>query len=109
VPTREIAIQVSRVISALGDFRGITVHTCIGGRSVREDMMKCATSQVIVGTCGRILDMQKRGAINLSAIKMLVIDELDEFMSNSGSKEQLYELIINLPSQGNNINCTSNI
>ena len=101
VPTREQAMQISKVILALGEYKNIKVHTCIGGTSVRQDMMGCSTSHVIVGTCGRILDMIRRGSFVTSNIKMLVVDEYDEFIANT--KDQLYDFIVAMPTTGNQI------
>ena len=98
-PTRELAEQTSRVISALGDFMNARALTCIGGKSMGDDVKKLTQGQgmhVVSGTPGRMYDMLKRHHINARSVKMLIIDEADE-MLNKGFKEQLYDIYRYLP------------
>lgn len=37
-PTRELAQQIVKVISALGDFLDVKIHACVGGTAVRDDI-----------------------------------------------------------------------
>lgn len=39
-PTRELAAQTEKVILAMGNYMNINVHSCIGGKSVGEDIRK---------------------------------------------------------------------
>lgn len=60
-PTRELAIQIQRVMLALGDFMSIQVHCCIGGTSVAEDMSKLdAGVHIVTGTPGRVFGLYSR-------------------------------------------------
>jgi len=98
-PTRELAEQTTRVISSLGDFMNARALTCIGGKSLGDDVKKLAQGQgvhVVSGTPGRVYDMLKRHHIDARSVKMLVIDEADE-MLNKGFKEQLYDIYRYLP------------
>jgi len=96
-PTRELAIQIQKVILALGDYMNVQCHACIGGHSVNEDIQKLDYGQHIVsGTPGRVLDMIKRRHLRTRNIKMLVFDEADEILSR-GFKEQIYEIYRHLP------------
>merc|ERR1712038_1405419 len=68
-PTRELANQIIKVITALGDYMDVECYACIGGTNVRKEigMLKENGYQVIVGTPGRVLDMiANRRAINAS-------------------------------------------
>ena len=57
-PTRELAQQIVKVISSLGDFMNIRVHACVGGTAVREDQRILQEGvHVVVGTPGRVYDM----------------------------------------------------
>jgi translation initiation factor 4A len=81
-PTRELALQIEKVVIAIGDFMKIDCHTCIGGTSIKEDMRKLQEGpQVVVGTPGRVHDMIQRRGLKTDAIKMLVLDEADEMLS----------------------------
>ena len=54
-PTRELAIQSSKVMMAFGDFLNVHCHACIGGKSIGEDIKALnAGCQVVSGTPGRV-------------------------------------------------------
>ena len=54
-PTRELAIQSSKVMMAFGDFLSVTCHACIGGKSIGDDIKALnAGAQVVSGTPGRV-------------------------------------------------------
>jgi translation initiation factor 4A len=96
-PTRELALQIQKVLVALGDFMKVDCHACIGGTSVRDDMTKLESGcHVVVGTPGRVFDMINRGALKTNNIKMFVLDEADEMLSR-GFKEQIYDVFQLLP------------
>jgi len=95
--TRELALQIHKVIVALGDYMNISSLPCVGGTNVREDMAKLREGvQVVVGTPGRIFDMIKRNALRTDNIKLFCLDEADEILSQ-GFKDQTYEIFQNLP------------
>mmetsp|Transcript_4512 Transcript_4512/g.6811 ORF Transcript_4512/g.6811 Transcript_4512/m.6811 type:complete len:391 (+) Transcript_4512:790-1962(+) len=96
-PTRELAEQSQRVSMALGDFMNISVHACIGGKSIGEDIRKLDHGvHIVSGTPGRVADMIQRRNLRTRAIKMLILDEADE-MLNKGFKEQVYDIYRYLP------------
>jgi len=100
-PTRELANQIIKVITALGDYMDVECYACIGGTNVRKEigMLKENGYQVIVGTPGRVLDMiANRRAINASTIKMFVLDEADEMLSK-GFKDGIYDIFRELPGE----------
>lgn len=60
-PTRELAVQIQKVILALGDYMSVQCHACIGGQSIGEDIRKLDYGQhVVSGTPGRVFDMIQR-------------------------------------------------
>lgn len=81
-PTRELAIQVADACEQFAkNMKGIRVVTVYGGQ--RYDIQLRALkqgSQVVVGTPGRILDHIRRGTLDLSALKCIVLDEADEML-----------------------------
>ncbi|KAK9670782.1 translation initiation factor eIF4A, partial [Basidiobolus ranarum] len=98
-PTRELAVQIQKVLIAIGDFMNIESHACIGGRTVREDIEKLQSGvHVVVGTPGRVYDMINRGAFRTDYLKMFVLDEADEMLSR-GFKDQIYEIFQLLPTE----------
>ncbi|KAK3817685.1 MAG: ATP-dependent RNA helicase-like protein [Benniella sp.] len=76
VPSHEQAPQIQNVVLVLGGYMNIQCHVCIGGSSVREDInaLKSGTTQIVVGTAGRVLDMIKRGALKTDSVKMFVME-----------------------------------
>uniref|UniRef100_A0A914YPJ1 RNA helicase n=1 Tax=Panagrolaimus superbus TaxID=310955 RepID=A0A914YPJ1_9BILA len=96
-PTRELAVQIQKVILALGDYMNVQCHACIGGTNVGEDIRKLDYGQhVVSGTPGRVFDMIRRRNLRTRSIKMLVLDEADEMLTK-GFKEQLYDIYRYLP------------
>lgn len=98
-PTRELAQQTQKVVRALGDFLGVTSHACVGGTLVRDDLRTLKDGvQVVVGTPGRVTHMIETEALNLSAVKLFILDEADEMLSR-GFKEQIYVIFQDLPTK----------
>ncbi|KAJ6288878.1 hypothetical protein OIU76_024789 [Salix suchowensis] len=96
-PTRELAEQTEKVITAIGEDINIQVHACIGGKSVGEDIQKLVYGvHVVSGTPGRVCDMIKRRSLRTRAIIVLVLDESDEMLSR-GFKDQIYYVNRYLP------------
>jgi translation initiation factor 4A len=96
-PTRELALQIKKVVKSLSEYLQIECHACIGGTSVRDDIALLEQGvHVVVGTPGRVFDMINRGALKTNHIKMFVLDEADEMLSR-GFKEQIYDVFQLLP------------
>ncbi|ANZ74112.1 BA75_00634T0 [Komagataella pastoris] len=97
-PTRELALQIKKVVLALGMHLNISVHACIGGVDPALDVKAFNSGvQIVVGTPGRVQDMIERGAFRTENVKMVILDEADEMLS-TGFKEQIYTLFTLLPS-----------
>lgn len=93
-PTFELVKQISTVVSALGSaMDALVVKTLVGGTSVNDDVrdLRRTPPHVVVGTAGRVSDMIQRGALNISTIKIFVLDEADEMLSR-GFKDQIYDI-----------------
>lgn len=97
-PTRELAAQTEKAISAIGDYLNVLAHCCIGGKSLSEDIRKLENGvQIVSGTPGRVFDMiQRKKALRTRFIQTLVLDEADEMLSQ-GFKEQIYDVYRYLP------------
>ena len=80
-PTRELALQVSNDMSVASADRGTRVLTVYGGVGYDNqlDTLKAGVD-VVVGTPGRLIDLMNRRALDLSHIKVLVLDEADEML-----------------------------
>ncbi len=81
VPTRELAIQVEKVVRELATPRRITVTLLYGGRSLRPEEEKLRRgAHLVVGTPGRTLDHLRQGNLSLGAVRIAVLDEADEML-----------------------------
>jgi len=98
-PTRELAQQIQKVVRALGDFLRVTSHACVGGTLVRDDIRILREGvQIVVGTPGRVFDMINRQVMNMTNVKLFVLDEADEMLSR-GFKDQIYDIFQHLPAK----------
>ncbi|MEO8115519.1 MAG: DEAD/DEAH box helicase, partial [Phenylobacterium sp.] len=92
-PTRELALQVSRELGWLYAAAGAQVVTCVGGMDARREQRALAAgAHIVVGTPGRLRDHLERGNLDLSALKVVVLDEADE-MLDMGFREDLEEIL----------------
>jgi len=83
-PTHELAKQIAQVLESIGkSLKGLVVKTLIGGTSIRDDVrsMNESPPHVIVGCTGRVFDMFQKKHIIAGDIKLLVLDEADEMLS----------------------------
>ena len=80
-PTRELALQVSRELSWLYAKAGARIATCVGGMDASKERRALGQGvQIVVGTPGRLRDHLERGALDLSALRVAVLDEADEML-----------------------------
>ena len=80
-PTRELARQVSHVLTALAKKARIKIALIYGGRAFGPQERALADgAQVVVGTPGRVLDHLRRRTLRLGQLRMLVLDEADEML-----------------------------
>lgn len=89
--TRELATQTHNVLSQIGTYiENLITKLLVGGTSVNMDIQELYENKphIIVGTPGRIFDMIKRKKLDLSMIKLFILDEADEMLS-SCFKEQI--------------------
>ncbi len=98
-PTRELALQVSRELAWLYAATGARVATCVGGMNPSaERRMLAQGAQIVVGTPGRLRDHLERGALELTNLLAVVLDEADE-MLDMGFREDLEELLDATPAE----------
>jgi len=96
-PTRELALQVAGDLVTAAKRRGTRSVTVYGGVAYEPqlDALKRGV-EVVVGTPGRLLDLADRGALDLSHVKVLVLDEADE-MLDLGFLPDVEKLIAKTP------------
>jgi ATP-dependent RNA helicase DeaD len=98
-PTRELALQVSRELMWLYGKAGVRIATCVGGMDASKERRALGQgAQIVVGTPGRLRDHLERGALDLSALKVAVLDEADE-MLDMGFREELEGILNATPDE----------
>ncbi len=80
-PTRELALQVARDLADASTVREARVLTVYGGVGYEPQLDALASGvDVVVGTPGRLLDLANRRSLDLSHVRVLVLDEADEML-----------------------------
>jgi ATP-dependent RNA helicase RhlE len=80
-PTRELAIQIEKNYGELNSTKGNRSVTVIGGANIRTQISSLRRgAAVLIATPGRLLDLTERGAVNLSSVEVLVLDEADRML-----------------------------
>ena len=93
-PTQELSRQIYSVFLKFSEFmNNLKIQLLVGGTSVQNDIEKLqnATPHIVIGCSGRIFDMIKRRHLQLHTVKLFVLDEADEMLSQ-GFKEQIYNI-----------------
>jgi ATP-dependent RNA helicase DeaD len=97
-PTRELCIQVAQSLRAYGAVAGIDVLATFGGAPIRQQMDRLKSGpQVVVGTVGRVLDLNSRHALMFHDARFVVLDEADE-MLDLGFLEDVETILKKTPS-----------
>lgn len=98
-PTRELAIQTQEELFKLGRDKHVRVQAVFGGADIRRQINGLNHgAHIVVGTPGRLIDHIRRGTINLSHVKTLVLDEADE-MLNMGFLEDIESILKAVPDE----------
>lgn len=79
-PTRELADQISKVMRVFAKNMSLIVQEIYGGVGFDNQIRGIRRAEVIIGTPGRILDHLQRKTLNLSRVKILVLDEADRMV-----------------------------
>jgi ATP-dependent RNA helicase DeaD len=87
-PTRELALQSAREIARIGKYCDLNAAAVYGGAPMGKQIEELAAgAQIVSGTPGRVLDHLRRGTLNASRLKVLVLDEMDEMLSMGFARE----------------------
>lgn len=83
VPTRELAVQVGDVFISIAQKlpRTIKVLSIHGGVSINPQMKAIYGAEILIATPGRMLDLQRSNAVDLSQVGILVLDEADKILN----------------------------
>src|SRR3989338_185569 len=92
VPTRELAEQVKQSLKQLSYHKPLKIIAVYGGVSIGPQIHGLPEADVVVSTPGRLLDHLERRTINVSKIKLLVLDEADR-MFDMGFIDDIRQII----------------
>lgn len=96
-PTRELALQVMRELEWLYAPAGARVASCVGGMDMRTERRALASgAHLVVGTPGRLRDHVERGSLDVTGLRVVVLDEADE-MLHLGFRDDLEYLLGTMP------------
>ena len=99
VPTRELAIQVNRSIEDYGKWLRLDSTAVFGGVNINPQKKKLAHGvDFLVATPGRLLDLANQGAVDLSRVEVLVLDEADR-MLDMGFIRDIRKILALLPAR----------
>jgi superfamily II DNA/RNA helicase len=96
VPTRELAAQVTRELDTIAPATSLRVASVYGGMPLRRQARDARQAHVLVATPGRLEDLVQRKLVDLSGIRILVLDEADR-MLDLGFKPQVDGIVCRLP------------
>ncbi|MBO9489970.1 ATP-dependent RNA helicase RhlB [Endozoicomonas sp. G2_1] len=103
-PTRELAIQIHRDALAMAKSTGLRLGIVYGGEgyeSQREQLEQGV--DILIGTCGRLIDYLKQGVYNLNNIEAVVLDEADR-MFDLGFIKDIRYLFRRMPAATDRLN-----
>lgn len=97
-PTRELARQIQGVVKSIGQFiPELIVEAAIPGSVDRGTGIK---GSVVVGTPGTVMDLIRRRLFDIRELRILVVDEADNMLDQSGLGEQAIKVkkyVLSLP------------
>jgi ATP-dependent RNA helicase RhlE len=96
VPTRELAAQVSAELESLVPAKGLKVAAVYGGVPLHAQAKRAKSAHVLVATPGRLQDLAERRLVDLSHVRVLVLDEADR-MLDMGFQPQVDRIVRRLP------------
>ena len=99
-PTRELCLQIADDLEGFSKHsEGVRILPVYGGTSIEAQIRALKRGiNVLVATPGRLIDLMKRGAADLSTIRNVVLDEADEMLT-MGFQEDLNEILGGIPEE----------
>jgi ATP-dependent RNA helicase RhlE len=104
-PTRELVMQIGDLLSSFVQAMQaqVRVRAAYGGVAINPQMMALRGGvDILVATPGRLLDLQRQNAVELSGLRALVLDEADRMLS-LGFREELDQVFARLPARRQNL------
>ncbi|NXO67518.1 DDX20 helicase, partial [Phainopepla nitens] len=97
-PTREIAVQIHAVITAIGiKMEGLECHVFIGGTPLSQDRSRLKRCHIAVGSPGRIKQLIQLDYLSTGSVRLFVLDEADKLLEEGSFQEQINWIYSSLP------------
>ncbi len=98
-PTRELAMQIAGEMRKYAKYKpGVAVAAVYGGAPMDAQIRQLRTSNIVIGTPGRIMDHLRRRTLRLDSLKIAILDEADE-MLNMGFLEDIQAILDQTPEE----------
>ena len=98
-PTRELALQIQKNYTELNHLKANRSVLVMGGANIRTQIAEVRRKPtIVIATPGRLLDLKERGAIDLSTVEVLVLDEADR-MLDMGFLPAIKRILATLPAK----------
>ncbi|HXW52782.1 MAG TPA: DEAD/DEAH box helicase, partial [Myxococcota bacterium] len=104
-PTRELCLQVCQEVQRLSAHKeSLGAVALYGGQAIEQQfrLLKVSQPKIIVATPGRLFDHLRRKSVELSRVRMIVLDEADE-MLDMGFRPEIEEIFAMLPEENQRI------
>lgn len=96
-PTRELAVQIENELTLFTRNLGIYSTVCIGGVSINAQIHRLQRKpQFVIGTPGRLLDLNNQRRLDFGQFGSVVLDEVDR-MLDMGFIRDVQKIISQLP------------
>ena len=96
-PTRELALQIFKILQVVGYKHTFSAALLTGGRDVKEERKRLHAISIIVGTPGRILQhLSETSNITTDNLQLLVMDEADRLL-DMGFRDTINGILDSLP------------
>jgi ATP-dependent RNA helicase DeaD len=98
VPTRELCVQVAGEFMKFSEGKHLGITPVYGGVSISQQVKKMHSTNIIVATPGRLIDLLNRRALSLEAVRFLVLDEADR-MLDMGFIGDIEKILKHIPAE----------
>jgi ATP-dependent RNA helicase RhlE len=90
-PTRELAVQIDQEFQQFSRLMGMFSAVCIGGVNIYPQFQKLRRQpQFVIGTPGRLRDLEEQRALNFADFQNIVLDEVDQMLDMGFVHEMRY-------------------
>ena len=108
VPTRELCTQIANEFVKFSQGKSLGITSVYGGVSISNQVKKMRSTNIIIATPGRLLDLLERKAVSLGEIQYLVFDEADR-MLDMGFIKDIERILKHVPATRQTLLCSATV